>query len=520
MHSPELRLRLVAMALLCCLANGQEDGEKSHSTSVAGMVDLLQVETQLIENLRSYADELEKKLQIARSFVADMTEENKKANSQTEHYLANPLNAFSLIRRMHQDWTHWQHYMEQPVGEAQVEYLKGKGELLPSSTDLEEAADSIHRIVGTYDLKVSDMVKGLLNGKQYNVSMNALDSYAMGKYHYDQQNFGYAAQWIFQVIDWLTPVHHNLPLPLDLDRSEVLHLYAETLIQMNRYGDALKVINSAITHRTDKVKLLLRKSEVETLIRTQPSIPPKSFLKRAVGPYERGCRGQYPIKSQLHCLYNSTNSPFLLLAPLKMELVGLDPYMVLYHDVISPSEILELQSLAAPSLKRATVFQHATGRNSVVKTRTSKVTWLPDTFNKLTARLNKRISDMTGFDLYGSEMLQMMNYGLGGHYDKHYDFFNSSTATDLTKLNGDRIATVLFYLSDVEQGGATVFPNIEKAVFPKKGAAIIWYNLKHDGDGDTRTLHAACPVLVGSKWVCNKWIRERQQLFRRPCLKV
>lgn len=45
---------------------------------------------------------------------------------------------------------------------------------------------------------------------------------------------------------------------------------------LDRYGDALKVINSAITHRTDKVKLLLRKSEVETLIRTTPGIPPKS----------------------------------------------------------------------------------------------------------------------------------------------------------------------------------------------------------------------------------------------------
>lgn len=185
MHSPELRLRLVAVALLLCLANGQEDGEKSHSTSVAGMVDLLKVEAQLIENLSYYADELEEKLQIVRrwvhksiksswiynhflsSFVAEMTDENKKANSQTELYLANPLNAFSLIRRMHHDWTHWQHYMQQPLGEAQVEFLNRKRELLPSSTDLEEAAESIHRIVGTYDLKVSDMAKGLINGKQY-----------------------------------------------------------------------------------------------------------------------------------------------------------------------------------------------------------------------------------------------------------------------------------------------------------------------------------------------------------------
>lgn len=96
-----------------------------------------------------------------------MTNENNKANSQTEHYLANPLNAFSLIRRMHEDWTQWQHYMEKSVGVTQVEYLKQQRELLPTSTDLEEAADSISRIVGTYDIKVSDMVKGLLDGKQH-----------------------------------------------------------------------------------------------------------------------------------------------------------------------------------------------------------------------------------------------------------------------------------------------------------------------------------------------------------------
>ncbi|KAH8381623.1 hypothetical protein KR093_009551 [Drosophila rubida] len=513
----EWKLRLVAMALLLGMVSGQEDNEKSHSTSVAGMVELLRLEAELVENLSNYANELEQKLQTVRKFVTTMSNENKLALNQTEHYLANPLNAFSLIRRMHQDWTHWQHYMQQEVGAKQVEFLKEKRLLLPTSTDLDEAAASIYRIHATYDIKVSDMATGLLNDKQYAASLNALDSYAIGKYLYDQQIFGYASQWIFQAIDWLTATKHKLPLPLAVDKSEVFQLYAEALIQMNRFDDALKVFDTAITWKPDNVKLLLRKSEVETLIRTQPNAKPKA---QPVGAYERGCRGQFPVKSQLYCVYNSTNSPFLRLAPLKMELVGLDPYMVLYHDVISDSEISELQSLAVPSLKRATVFQQQTGRNAVVKTRTSKVTWLPDIFNSLTQRLNRRVTDMTGFNVMGSEMLQVMNYGLGGHYDKHFDYFNSSISTNLTKLNGDRIATVLFYLTEVEQGGATVFPNIEKAVFPTKGAAIIWYNLKHDGEGDRRTLHAACPVIVGSKWVCNKWIRERQQLFRRPCLRT
>lgn len=55
-------------------------------------------------------------------------------------------------------------------------------------------------------------------------------------------------------------------------------------------------------------------------------------------------------------------------------------------------------------------------------------------------------------------------------------------------------------MTDVEQGGATVFPNIRKAVFPKKGSAVVWYNLNNGLVGDWRTLHAACPVIVGSKW--------------------
>lgn len=45
-----------------------------------------------------------------------------------------------------------------------------------------------------------------------------------------------------------------------------------------------------------------------------------------------------------------------------------------------------------------------------------------------------------------------------------------------------------------------MFPKLGVGVFPKRGRAIFWYNLHHDGTGDERTLHGACPVLLGSKW--------------------
>lgn len=74
-----------------------------------------------------------------------------------------------------------------------------------------------------------------------------------------------------------------------------------------------------------------------------------------------------------------------------------------------------------------------------------------------------------------AEELQVVNYGIGGHYEPHFDFARREEKDAFKSLGtGNRIATWLNYMSDVEVGGATVFPILGVTVWPRKGSAAFW----------------------------------------------
>ncbi|XP_009577892.1 PREDICTED: LOW QUALITY PROTEIN: prolyl 4-hydroxylase subunit alpha-3, partial [Fulmarus glacialis] len=221
----------------------------------------------------------------------------------------------------------------------------------------------------------------------------------------------------------------------------------------------------------------------------------------------------------LGCSYETNGSPYLLLQPAKKEMVWIRPYVALYHDFISDAEAETIKGLAGPWLQRSVV---ASGeKQQKAEYRISKSAWLKDTADPVVRALEQRIAAVTGLDLRPpyAEYLQGGNYGLGGpyHYEPHFDHATSRKSPLYRMKSGNRIATVMIYLSSVQAGGSTAFIYANFSVPVVKNAALFWWNLRRNGDGDGDTLHAGCPVLAGDKWVANKWIHEHGQEFRRPC---
>ena len=66
-------------------------------------------------------------------------------------------------------------------------------------------------------------------------------------------------------------------------------------------------------------------------------------------------------------------------------------------------------------------------------------------------------------------------------------------------------------------GGATVFPYAGISVLPEKGDSLFWYNLDKSGEKDHYTIHMGCPVLLGNKFIGNKWIGYNAQWNGKKC---
>jgi prolyl 4-hydroxylase len=187
------------------------------------------------------------------------------------------------------------------------------------------------------------------------------------------------------------------------------------------------------------------------------------------------------------------------------------PRVVLFDGLLSDEECDELVRLSRAKLQRSTVVNAATGEYDVHPDRTSSGTHFQRGENALIRRIEQRISELVSCPVENGEPIQILHYTPGAEYKPHFDFFDPSYDGNdkVLAMGGQRVATLVMYLNDVEAGGSTVFPEVGLDVLPRKGNAVYFAYTTEDGQLDRRTLHGGSPVGAGEKWIATKWLRQR-----------
>jgi prolyl 4-hydroxylase len=187
------------------------------------------------------------------------------------------------------------------------------------------------------------------------------------------------------------------------------------------------------------------------------------------------------------------------------------PQIIVFDDVLSGDECSDLIERSRYRLKRSTTVNPDNGAEDVIETRTSEGCWFPRCEDELIERIDRRIAALMNWPIDHGEGLQILHYAPGGEYQPHFDYFppDQGGSAVHTSRGGQRVATLIVYLNDVEGGGQTIFPEACVAVTARRGGAVYFRYMNGRGQLDPMTLHGGAPVTSGEKWIMTKWMRER-----------
>ncbi|MGH8443619.1 MAG: 2OG-Fe(II) oxygenase, partial [Solimonas sp.] len=187
------------------------------------------------------------------------------------------------------------------------------------------------------------------------------------------------------------------------------------------------------------------------------------------------------------------------------------PAIAVLDGVLDDEECAAVIALARPRLTPSTVVDPDSGDDVAAEHRNSEGMFFRLAETPLIERLDRRISALMGLPMAHGEGLQVLRYGPGAQSTPHFDFLLPSNEANRASIarSGQRVATLVVYLNEVEAGGETVFPELGWAVAPRRGHAVYFEYCNSAQQLDPKSLHAGAPVTRGEKWALTKWMRQR-----------
>ena len=222
------------------------------------------------------------------------------------------------------------------------------------------------------------------------------------------------------------------------------------------------------------------------------------------------------------------------------EMLSERPRIFYFPKFLSDEECDTMVALGKDHIQPSQVT--ANGGRVDTRVRSSKVHFLlnHEELHDVPQRIKAKTHAATKLPYDHMEALQIQRYGSPSGDQK--DFYNPH----LDSMYGSdrRIATMIYYLNDCEEGGETLFPYVNanssgrphyeydaqaaiteaQAIYdaacdsddtgvlkikPKKGSAVLFYSLLPGGQLDHLSVHSSCPVKgTSTKWISQQWIKE------------
>lgn len=192
---------------------------------------------------------------------------------------------------------------------------------------------------------------------------------------------------------------------------------------------------------------------------------------------------------------------------------------MIIHNIISAEEAVHIVNVSWRRMKRSEVV--GPNNQSILDDyRTSYGTFLTRHETGIIAGVQERVAKLTHAPVAHQEDMQVLRYGIGQFYKRH---------TDSLEDDSPRMATLLIYLADPEEGGETSFPEGSEwsnpklkdlfdadlsecakghvAFKPRRGDGLLFWSIRPDGQTeDPLSMHEGCPVIKGAKWTTTIWI--------------
>jgi hypothetical protein len=200
------------------------------------------------------------------------------------------------------------------------------------------------------------------------------------------------------------------------------------------------------------------------------------------------------------------------------RILHLDPLVLAVDNFLTADECQQYVALATANGDGAAAYTTGSsptvGTTAAARAQRTSTTWY-HSYERVPALLTKSCR-LLGLDsgAAGWEEVQTVRYQRNQEFTWHLDALGPD-ALEEDSSAGQRIATLLVYLTDDVTGGATIFRDLNLQVQPKVGTALLFFPAAGGIPGaptDWRTLHCGQAVAADSpqdKWIGQMWLRPR-----------